>query len=148
MLLVFLILLLTTCGAFASDKDGEILCMARNIYFESGNQPLAGKIAVAHVVINRRDNKLFPNTICKVITQGGEKRNRCQFSWYCDGKPDSPTDSTTWLNCYILASNILSSDRRIDITEGSLWYHADYVKPYWASQLAHTVTIGNHLFYK
>ena len=35
-----------------------------------------------------------------------------------------------------------------DITEGSLWYHADFVKPYWADQLNHTVLIDNHLFYK
>jgi len=28
----------------ASDPNGEIFCMAKNIYFEAGNQPVAGKI--------------------------------------------------------------------------------------------------------
>ena len=81
MLLVFLILLLTTCGAFASDEDEEVFCLARNIYFEAGNQPLAGRIAVGQVTINRRNHKLFPNTICAVVHQGGERKHRCQFSW-------------------------------------------------------------------
>ena len=31
----------------ASDPNGEIFCMAKNIYFEAGNQPVAGKIAVS-----------------------------------------------------------------------------------------------------
>ena len=37
---------------YASDENGEAVCLAKNIYFEAGNQPLAGKVAVAHVVLN------------------------------------------------------------------------------------------------
>ena len=37
----------------ASDIDEELICMAKNIYFEAGNQPLAGKLSVAFVTINR-----------------------------------------------------------------------------------------------
>ena len=29
--------------AYAFDENGEIVCMAKNIYFEAGNQPIAGK---------------------------------------------------------------------------------------------------------
>ena len=86
MFIVFLIFLLASFGAYASDENEEIFCLARNIYFEAGNQPLAGRLAVGHVVINRRNNGLFPNTICEVVHDGGTRRNRCQFSWYCDGK--------------------------------------------------------------
>jgi len=148
MLLVFLILLLTTCGAFASDEDEEVFCLARNIYFEAGNQPLAGRIAVGQVTINRRNHKLFPNTICEVVHQGGERRNKCQFSWYCDGKHDIPTDSETWLASDILAYRLLNYDD-MDVTEGSLWYHANYIdKPYWSDELTPTVVINNHIFYR
>jgi len=28
----------------AADENGEMICMAKNIYFEAGNQPLAGKL--------------------------------------------------------------------------------------------------------
>ena len=42
MFIVFLIFLLASFGAYASDENEEIFCLARNIYIEAGNQPLAG----------------------------------------------------------------------------------------------------------
>ena len=38
--------------AYGSPENPERVCLAQNIYFEAGNQPVAGKIAVAQVVIN------------------------------------------------------------------------------------------------
>jgi len=132
-------------------------CLAKNIYFESANQSFAGRLAVAHVVMNRKDSDLFPNSVCDVIYQaktfinwkGNEVpiRNQCQFSWYCDGKSDEPKDSKTWLKSLWIADLVLSGHYP-DITEGSLWYHADFVNPYWSEQLELVTTIDNHLFYK
>ena len=149
MLFVLFALLFTTCTtAEAFDQEEEAHCLAKNIYFEAGNQPLAGRIAVGQVTINRRDHGMFPHTICEVVYQGGETKNRCQFSWYCDGKHDIPTDSETWLDSIVLAFRLLNFDD-MDITEGSLWYHANYIEdPYWASELTPTVVINNHIFYK
>ena len=53
----------------ASDPNGEIYCMAQNIYFEAGNQPLAGKIAVSQVVLNRVEHYAYPDTVCGVVYQ-------------------------------------------------------------------------------
>jgi len=39
-------------------------------------------------------------------------------------------------------------ERTTDFTEGALWYHADYVHPYWADSLNKTSVIDNHIFYK
>ena len=149
MLILLSLLLLVTCNtAKAYDKDSEAYCLAKNIYFEAGNQPLAGRIAVGQVTINRRNHGMFPHTICEVVYQGGETRHRCQFSWYCDGKSDVPTDSETWMESIILAFRLLNFDD-MDITEGSLWYHANYIdKPYWSDELTPTVVINNHIFYK
>ena len=38
-------------------------------------------------------------------------------------------------------------NRYQDITDGSLFYHADYVEPHWARHMAKTVQIDNHIFY-
>ena len=27
-------------------------------------------------------------------------KHKCQFSWYCDGKGDLPTDSKTWMEAF------------------------------------------------
>ena len=143
--------------AFASDPNGENVCMAKNIYFEAGNQPLAGKIAVAQVVMNRVANRDYPDNICGVIYQSKWRtnwqgnpvpvRNMCQFSWFCDGKSDEPVDSATWLASLEVAQAVAWGEYG-DITEGATHYHSDSVNPYGADSLNETVGINNHLFYK
>lgn len=156
-IILALILLGIATRSEGSDYDGERYCLAQNIYFESGNQSFAGKLAVADVVMNRVEDEQFPNSVCEVIYQAktfvnwkGNTmpiRNQCQFSWYCDGKSDEPKDSVTWLESIRVADLILRGDFE-DITEGSLWYHADYVYPNWADNLEKVVVIDNHIFYK
>ena len=150
---------LTLPHAFATEEEEtyDRYCMAQNIYFESANQSFAGKLAVAHVVINRMEDLQFPNTVCGVIYQaktftnwkGNEVpiRNQCQFSWYCDGKSDEPVDSKTWIKSLYIADLALTGKYK-DITEGALWYHADYILPYWADQLEYVTQIDGHIFYK
>lgn len=52
---------------FISDKDIE--CLARNIFYESGGEPLEGKIAVGMVTMNRTQDQRYPSTICEVVKQ-------------------------------------------------------------------------------
>ena len=47
-----------------------ITCMAVAIYFEARNQPIAGQLAVAHVISNRVASRHYPDTVCEVIQQG------------------------------------------------------------------------------
>ena len=143
--------------ANASDPNNEAFCLAQNMYFEAGNQPLAGKIAVSQVVINRTKHMNYPTDICGVVYQAKCKENwkgnlmpvrhQCQFSWFCDGKSDEPEDSKTWVQCLTLARNILQGAYG-DITEGATHYHSVYVNPYWADSLNETVIINEHIFYK
>lgn len=125
----------------------ELYCLAKNIYFESRNQPKIGKIAVAQVTLNRVKSDKFPNTVCEVVYQGGERRNKCQFSWYCDGKKDEPTNGPAWDDSVYLAL-LVYGDGFLDVTEGALWYHATYVSPSWAEHYQKTVRINNHIFYR
>tara|TARA_B100001094_G_scaffold311602_1_gene347416 strand:+ start:900 stop:1421 length:522 start_codon:yes stop_codon:yes gene_type:complete len=141
----------------ASDPNNEIYCLAQNIYFEAGNQPLAGKVAVSQVVINRVEHPSYPDNICEVVYQAKLRvnwknefvpiKNQCQFSWFCDGKSDDPVDSQTWLLSMHIARDVVQQ-KYGDITEGSTHYHSDKVDPYWASSLNRTVVINNHIFYK
>ena len=141
----------------ASDANNEIFCLAQNIYFEAGNQPLAGKIAVTQVVLNRMGHPNYPSTACSVIYQANMRtnwkgvevpvRNQCQFSWFCDGKSDDPVDSPTWLLSLHIARDVVQGAYG-DITEGATHYHATSVHPYWADSLNETVIINDHIFYK
>ena len=71
----------------------------------------------------------------------------CQFSWYCDGKPDIPTEDC-WNDIIVLAHILYNWETKEDITEGALWYHSLKVTPYWATSYVQTLKVDNHIFYK
>ena len=132
----------------------ELECMSKNIYFEAAMESTAGKLAVAQVTMNRVNSPQYPNTVCKVITQGRHYKNgfpvkdRCQFSWYCDGKLDVPHIGAMWRESSEIAVYVLATPDLIDITDGATHYHADYISsPKWADPRRKTVEIDTHIFY-
>ena len=139
----------------------ESFCLAKNVYFEARNQPLAGQLAVVSVTINRVNDKRFPNTICGVVYEGPHRpswkdntimipvRHRCQFSWYCDGKPDDINQLGIYMDIMQFSKILLTSRvMMFDITDGATFYHADYVMPSWAKSKIKTIEIGDHIFYR
>ncbi len=129
-------------------QEGALECLALNIYWEARSEPLEGQIAVAFVTLNRLNNASFPDTVCGVVQQGGQKRlNRCQFSWWCDGKSDRPTDAAAWQDSKALARRALFGELA-DPTANALWYHANYVSPSWTNRKVQTAWIGRQIFYR
>ena len=105
--------------------------------------------------MNRVYDGRYPDTVCDVVYQshvdskGRPKRNRCQFSWYCDGKSDKIHDIVAYNEIEELSASILESyGIERDITDGAVMYHASYVKPYWASSYIKTSRVDSHIFYK
>ena len=137
------------------DLSNDYHCLASNIYWESRNQSLGGQVAVGQVVLNRVDNKRFPDTICDVVKQaryypsGNIDLHDCQFSWYCDGKSDVPLqkEKEFYENAFYLAVELIE-DRPMDITEGATHYHSNKVNPYWADSLKRVTRIDDHIFYR
>jgi len=138
----------------------EHYCMALNIYYEARGSNLADKAAGSDVVLNRVKDSRYPNTVCDVVYQGRQKpswkdpnkmvmvRNACQFSWYCDGKPDKPRNLKQYDGFFNFALMIVQGKiKLLDITDGALWYHADYVRPDWSYHKKVTTEIGDHIFY-
>ena len=135
----------------------QITCLAKNIYFEAATQSTAGKLAVAFVTKNRVDSTHFPSTFCDVIYEGPHyasghpKRDRCQFSWYCDGMGDNPREGYGWRNSQSVAKWFYDhKDRLMDITDGATHYHANWMQkfPKWSKKYKKNVTIDDHIFYK
>lgn len=142
--LVAVIALLLT-GA-QSQVDEDLHCLALTVYFEARGEPENGQIAVAHVVMNRVNDRRWPGTVCGVVQQGGREQENCQFSWYCDRLSDMPAHRADWNTARALAHAAYWAASE-DPTGGALWYHAVYVKPIWRRKLARWGRIGTHIFY-
>lgn len=124
----------------------DIEWLAKNIYFEARNQSEKGKLAVLNVTLNRVKHPAFPNSIKEVVTQKNPRG--CQFSWYCDGKPDVIRDIYTYNQIKKFVIKHLTNKDIKDVTKGALFYHADYVDPWWSSFKRKTIIIDTHIFYK
>lgn len=146
---------------YPRDSDPEMHCLALNIYHESRSDNLAGQYAVSDVVLNRVESKKYPDTICGVVKQAklsswwkeehGKDvpvKNKCQFSWYCDGKSDEPEDKQSWHQSQYVAYNVLQNRKYRGISEGATHYHATYVSPKWAKSFYQVGRIGKHIFYR
>lgn len=129
------------------------LCMIENLYHEARGELYDGMNAVLHVVMNRVHSSKFPNTICEVTKQaklwdGHPIRDKCQFSWYCDGKDDRMSATIPRIVSEYVVHHFFKGTYKHDITDGAMWYHADNIEPWWASHYTKTVHIGGHIFYK
>ncbi|SVB28252.1 uncharacterized protein METZ01_LOCUS181106 [marine metagenome] len=141
--------------------ESDVFCLARNVYHEARSQGTAGRIAVAMVTLNRVADLRFPDSICGVVTQGPHRpswkdkerqiplKNRCHFSWYCDGAKDDIKDLVRYAEIEELSrAIILNYDKIRDITDGATHYHAYYVTPEWAATKTKTTVIEDHHFYR
>ena len=110
--------------------------------------------AVAWVTLNRVQSSAYPTTACDVVFQarldsnGNPIKNKCQFSWFCDGKTDRILNPEKWALSVLVASDIMRNYSKYpDPTGNAIMYHANYVKPAWASEYKRVVAIDAHIFY-
>ncbi|WP_183908589.1 cell wall hydrolase [Rhizobium sp. BK226] len=126
----------------------EQQCLASGIYFEARGESVKGQAAVAQVILNRVRNPSYPKTICGVVYQNEDWRNRCQFSFACDAIKDRVNSEYHWR---------VARDVAMAVTAGKIWlpqvgsathYHAVYVRPKWARTMEKVGRIGLHVFYR
>lgn len=132
-----------------TEYDKHLDCLAETVYFEARGESFGGMLAVASVVMNRVDHKDFPNNICAVVREGKywnghPVKHQCQFSYYCDGKPENFSDSYAMQTAYQVAEFVMSGARVYHL-ENALYYHANYVNPNWPYKKI--IIIGRHIFY-
>ena len=163
-----------------SVNEAELKCMAENIYFEGRAEPMVGKVAIGKVVMNRIEDTRFPNSICGVVKQGPVReswktkkdpdldkkdrkyypiKNRCQFSWWCDGQKDIiwatymngeviESNMTAWRDSINVALWLMSGELK-DPTFGAVFYYnPNIANPSWGAIYNETAIIGNHRFMK
>ena len=128
------------------DLDRALLCLTQAVYYEAGFEPIAGRRAVAQVVLNRMRHPAFPKSVCGVVYQGA-RQPVCQFSFVCDGSLYRAPAPAAWRQARDIARAALAG--YVEQPVGSAThYHADYVAPRWAPMLAKITKIGAHIFYR
>ena len=122
-------------------------CLAQAVYFEAASEDRAGQEAVAQVVLNRVRNPAFPSSICGVVYQGSTRGTGCQFSFTCDGSLLRTPDRRSWDSARQIAGAALKGAvfRPVGL---ATHYHANYVVPYWATNLEKNAQVGVHIFYR
>jgi len=119
----------------------DLDCLTKNIYYEAGTENAQGKIAVAHVTLNRLKTGYWGSTICNVVYA------RAQFSWTLQRKLPTP-DNQLWAQSEKIALGVLQEGYRVRGLTKSLFYHAIYIRdPNWVDKQYEAGQIGNHIFY-
>ncbi|HAD25659.1 MAG TPA: hypothetical protein DCF61_07985 [Alphaproteobacteria bacterium] len=129
--------------------EAERRCLAAGIYFEARGESVEGQLAVARVILNRVNAPNYPDSICGVVYEGASRKTGCQFSFTCDSRLNKrPNERLAWAKARRTAEYVTLG--RVDANElaPAMFYHADYVQPYWASSMVEVAKIGRHIFYK
>jgi spore germination cell wall hydrolase CwlJ-like protein len=133
----------------------QVACMAQNIFYEAGSEPLMGQAAVARVVMNRIAHGFGKNP-CSVIHQSTlvervidnqiQMIKLCQFSWVCEGKGDPNKNNPKYKQAEQVAYDVLAYDSYKEVLPGTaLFFHNIQVDPLWPYK--QVAKIGNHIFY-
>tara|TARA_R110002020_G_scaffold177199_1_gene369966 strand:+ start:308 stop:784 length:477 start_codon:yes stop_codon:yes gene_type:complete len=145
--LTFLLISMSTTEA------NEFDCLVEAIYHEARSEEMIPQLAVANVILVRVESSDFPDTICKVVHQGkywegNPVRDRCQFSYWCDGKSEKMPNIEALIKVISVAQMSLKGVQ-VKQTVGATHYHASYVTPSWASdpRLKSVGAVGLHIFY-
>ena len=121
-------------GGLSDGDDKGKMCLAEAMYFEARDQGWRGML------------------ICGVVRQGKYRngnpvRHECQFSYYCDGKPERPAEKEAWTTAQDLAELLTTTEVEVVGLEDATHYHATWVQPSWTTALKRKAKIGGHVFY-
>lgn len=130
---------LNTAYQTVKATNAELLCLAKNIYYEARGEPMHGKIAVAQVTLNRVTHRTeFQSSICGVVYA------KHQFSWTM-GQYREPRGEA-WREAQAIAKAVIIGTAHLPDFK-ALYFHNLTVKPQWNKTKELVARIGNHIFY-
>ena len=151
--LILSLLFLHLHGKQVNAEEKEVACLAEAVYFEARSEGLLSQLGVAVVILNRAKLNSYPSNLCDVVHQsrlwqGNPVRNKCMFSYWCDGKPERITDSDAYERSLFVAKMALNGVT-IELISKATHYHARYVKPFWSTsdRFKRLGKFDNHIFY-
>ena len=132
-----------------AERERQLDCLTKNIYWEAASEPFEGKVAVAQVTMNRVQSGKFADNVCGVVYQKNSIYQKviCQFSWVCESTHMvKPVYAPLYKESQEVAKKVLLENFRLPGLTNALYYHATYVSPNWRKE--RIAQIGQHIFYK
>lgn len=112
-----------------------------NLYFEARGEPIEGKVAICHVVMNRATQR--GQSVEQVI------RAEKQFSWYNGGEVPPINEPLELIECNQAVMAAFGERLQGKNLFGSNHYfNPSIVRPAWAAKMTRTCAVGNHEFYR
>ncbi|TWC15223.1 MULTISPECIES: cell wall hydrolase [unclassified Pseudomonas] len=135
-----------------SETDRDIV--ARTVWGEARGEGFVGQIAVAWTIRNRvKDGKSkswwgdgYVDVCLKPYQFSCWNKNDPNYSFLSGAKPIPPKQFAQALR----VAELVISGADPDITQGATHYYAITMPkpPVWAKEATHTLSLGNHLFFK
>jgi len=127
----------------------DVELLAYFIWGEARGEKVEGKLAVAHVILNRVNARShYGRTIREVIIKLGH------FTYFKEKDPDLyqisivSADDREFALCKAIAELATRGHLKDDPTGGATHFHRLNAKPPWAPNLTYLRQIGNHVFYR
>ena len=114
--------------------EEDLYWLSRAIYSESGNQPMAGRIAVGTVILNRVADPAFPDTIKDVVFAPR------QFSPVANGTIYHDPDERSIVAAKLCLDGVREAEPCLYFNVTTMYSWADRSRTYYC-------TIGGHNFY-
>ena len=115
----------------------SLLWLTLNVYHEARGEPEIGKLAVAHVTLNRAKEE--QKSVVEVIKEPN------QFSWTYQKKNYTPLELNPLQDSLRVALKAMTTP---DFTGGATYFHRHDLSPDWTSKMTFTARYGSHKFYR
>lgn len=129
------------------------ICLYKTVYGEARNQSNEGQMALASNILNRVEDKRFPNTICGVVNHQRVKghyqfdawnpkgANLAKMNKAYDGSEIDRHAMKVMLNCL----RAMRGNR--NLPKDSFNFHPTGIEMGWTKNLKKYAEIGDHVFY-
>ena len=131
-------------------QSKDMACIVELLYFESLNQSEEGMKAVLTVVLNRKQARGFPSSICGVVQQANQfsYRRSVDNGVVIKPQPVNHADKLALLKIQSLARSVVQGTFKPNLPKEVLWYTKHSVKKPWMKKMVIVSKIDSHKFMK
>jgi N-acetylmuramoyl-L-alanine amidase len=124
--------------------EADMICLAKNIFFEARGTDENERIKIINVTTNRVESPKFGGTYCDVVYK------HAQFSWTLNLRKHNPihyiTEWSSWQHAQAMAAYELAHGYP-DMTKGATYYKTRWCHPRWAHHKKIVLATRYHIYY-